>query len=92
MVQRVEGTGYNYLGFNTKVGPLADVRVRQAISHLIHREGIVQRVLNGIGSPGVGPVPRHYLGTTMMYIGTITALIRLRNCWLRPVMDLATSS
>ena len=57
VVQRVEGTGYNYLGFNTKVGPLADVRVRQAISHLIHREGIVQRVLNGIGSPGVGPVP-----------------------------------
>lgn len=56
VVQRVAGTGYNYLGFNTKVGPLADVRVRQALSHVINREGIVQRVLNGIGQPGIGPV------------------------------------
>jgi peptide/nickel transport system substrate-binding protein len=56
VVQRTPGTGYNYLGFNTKVGFLSDVRVRQAISYLIHREGIVANVLNGIGMPGIGPV------------------------------------
>jgi len=57
VVQRTPGTGYNYLGFNTMVGALSDVRVRQAISHLINREGIVSRVLNGIGTPGIGPIP-----------------------------------
>jgi peptide/nickel transport system substrate-binding protein len=57
VVQRVPGTGYNYLGFNTQVGALSDVRVRQAINYLINREGIVTRVLNNIGTPGVGPVP-----------------------------------
>lgn len=56
IVKRTPGTGYNYLGFNTKVGALSDVRVRQAVSHLINREGIVERVLNGIGTPGIGPV------------------------------------
>lgn len=56
VVQRVAGTGYNYLGFNTKVGSLSDVRVRQAVSYLINRDAIVQRVLNGIGTPGIGPV------------------------------------
>ncbi len=56
VVQRAPGTGYNYLGFNTRVGALSDVRVRQAVSYLINREGIVANVLNGIGQPGVGPV------------------------------------
>ena len=56
IVQRAPGTGYNYLGFNTKVGALSDVRVRQAMSYLINREGIVSRVLNGVGTPGIGPV------------------------------------
>ncbi len=57
VVQRAAGTGYNYLGFNTRVGALGDVLVRQAVSHLINREGIVTRVLNGIGTPGIGPIP-----------------------------------
>lgn len=56
IVQRTPGTGYNYLGFNTKVGALADVKVRQAVSYLINRNGIVERVLNGIGTPGISPV------------------------------------
>ncbi len=56
VVQRTPGTGYNYLGFNTRVGALSDVRVRQAVSYLINREGIVANVLNGIGQPGIGPV------------------------------------
>lgn len=56
VVQRAPGTGYNYLGFNTQVGALKDVKVRQAMSYLINREGIVSRVLNGIGTPGISPV------------------------------------
>jgi len=56
IVERTPGTGYNYLGFNTKVGALSDVRVRQAISYVINREGIVSQVLNGIGTPGISPV------------------------------------
>lgn len=56
IVQRAPGTGYNYLGFNTQVGSLSDVKVRQALSYLINRDGIVSRVLNGIGTPGISPV------------------------------------
>lgn len=55
-VQRVAGVGYTYLGYNTKVGPLADKRVRQAINHLINREGIVDIVMNGIGQPGISMI------------------------------------
>lgn len=57
IVERTPGTGYSYLGFNTKVGPLAEKEVRQAISMIINREAIVQRVLNGVGEPGVSPIP-----------------------------------
>ncbi len=57
IVQRTPSTGYAYLGMNTLSEPLNDVRVRHALSHAINREGIVQRVLNGIGTTGVGPVP-----------------------------------
>ena len=32
------------------------MRVRQALSYVINREGIVKNVLNGIGTPGIGPV------------------------------------
>ncbi|NLE17869.1 MAG: ABC transporter substrate-binding protein [Propioniciclava sp.] len=53
VVQRAPGTGYTYVGMNTKSGPLADVRVRQAISYLIPREAVVARILNGIGQPGI---------------------------------------
>ncbi|HHY10230.1 MAG TPA: ABC transporter substrate-binding protein [Firmicutes bacterium] len=56
IVQRTPGTGYNFLGFNCEAGPLADVKVRQALSYIINREAIVSRVLNGIGTPGVSPV------------------------------------
>lgn len=57
VVERTPGTGYAYLGFNTKVGPLAEKEVRQAMSHVINRDAIVQRVMNGVGTPGVSPIP-----------------------------------
>jgi len=57
IVERTPGTGYNYLGMNNKSGPLAEKEMRQALSRVINREGIVERVLNGIGEPGISPVP-----------------------------------
>lgn len=56
VLERTQGTGYTYLGFNTQVEPLNDVRVRQALNHLIPRDGIVQRVLNGNGFPGISMI------------------------------------
>ena len=39
-------------------GPLADIRVRRALDHLLPREEIVETVLNDLGgSPGVGIFP-----------------------------------
>jgi peptide/nickel transport system substrate-binding protein len=53
ILERTPGTGYTYLGFNTNSSVLGDVRVRQALNHLIPREAIVERVLNGNGFPGI---------------------------------------
>ena len=56
MVERTPGTGYTYLGFNTRVETLDDVRVRQAISHLIDRDAVVDQILEGIGQPGISMI------------------------------------
>lgn len=56
VLERTPGSGYTYLGFNTQVEPLNDVRVRQALNHLIPREAIVERVLNGNGFPGISMI------------------------------------
>jgi peptide/nickel transport system substrate-binding protein len=53
IIERTPGTGYTYLAFNTNVAPLDDVRVRQALNHLIPREGIVDRVMAGNAFPGI---------------------------------------
>ncbi len=53
ILERTPGTGYTYLGFNTNVEPLDDFRVRQALNHLIPREGIVARVMAGNAFPGI---------------------------------------
>ncbi len=87
VVQRVAGTGYNYLGFNTKVGSLSDVRVRQAVSYLINRDAIVQRVLNGIGTPGIGPVSMALPWfNPPTCLATRTVLRRPRSCLRKQVM------
>lgn len=41
------GTGYSYVGFNTRYEPFANPLVRQAVSHLLNREAIVDRIYNG---------------------------------------------
>ncbi len=56
VVTRATGLGHAYLGFNFRNDTLANALVRQAFAHLIPSEAIVARVLNGIGTVGVGPI------------------------------------
>lgn len=46
----------SHVGFNTEVEPLDDERVRQAISHAVDREGIINGVYDGVGIPAEGPL------------------------------------
>jgi peptide/nickel transport system substrate-binding protein len=55
-VTRATGLGHAYLGFNFRNELLARTEVRHALAHLIPSEAIVARVLNGIGTVGVGPI------------------------------------
>lgn len=56
VVQRTPGSGYDYIGVNFKNKYLNDYRIRQAIAHLLDREGIVTHVRGGVGTPGVTSV------------------------------------
>jgi peptide/nickel transport system substrate-binding protein/oligopeptide transport system substrate-binding protein len=46
-----------FYGFNTRVKPLDDVRVRQAIAHALDREATVQEVFLGRHQPARGILP-----------------------------------
>lgn len=52
------GTGLAYLGFNLRDGPLADVRVRRALCHLVEVEPLVTYKLHGLAQPAQGLLPR----------------------------------
>lgn len=49
-------SGVLYLGFNTRSGPFADVRVRQAVAHAINRAGLAKIAWRGVVTPGVSPI------------------------------------
>lgn len=51
-----------YLGFNVEKEPLGNKELRQAISHAIDREAIVDALYAGYASTGVNPLPPSYLG------------------------------
>ncbi|HEX8705390.1 MAG TPA: ABC transporter substrate-binding protein, partial [Myxococcaceae bacterium] len=51
------GTGYAYLGFNLRTGPLADVRVRQAVCHLLQVQPLVEHKFHGLAVPATGMLP-----------------------------------
>ncbi len=55
-VSRTTGLGWTYLGFNFGNEYLAQQAVRQAFYHLIPSEGIVERVLNGVGTVSDSPI------------------------------------
>ena len=46
-----------YVGINTTRGPLADVRVRQAINYAIDVNRIIERLISGRGTRAAGVVP-----------------------------------
>ncbi len=50
---------YTYLGYNLNNPLFQDRRVRQAFTHAIHREELVQYVLYGFGEVISGPFPSH---------------------------------
>ncbi|MBW6511025.1 MAG: peptide-binding protein [Desulfuromonadaceae bacterium] len=47
--------GYTYLGYNLRNPLFQDKRVRQALSHAINKDEIVDGVLLGLGRPATGP-------------------------------------
>jgi peptide/nickel transport system substrate-binding protein len=52
------GTGFAYLGFNLRNGPLADERVRRALCHLVDVEPLVTYKFHGLAVPANGMMPR----------------------------------
>jgi len=53
----IAGTGIDYIGFNmSQDGPLADVRVRQALTYGLNAESVIMGAYEGIGIPAVGPI------------------------------------
>ena len=53
------GRGYTYIGYNMEKEIFKDRRVRQALTHAINREEIVDYVLYGLGVTASGPFPNH---------------------------------
>ncbi len=45
-----------YLGYNTRQAPFDDARVRQALSHAVNKDEIVQTALGGIGKVAFAPI------------------------------------
>ncbi len=58
-----------YVAINTTRGPLADVRVRQAINHSIDRHTIVRNLIAGRGELAAGVIPSQLPGSDKTRIG-----------------------
>jgi peptide/nickel transport system substrate-binding protein len=54
------GTGYAYVVLNTRSGPTADVRVRQAVCHAIAVDSIVEHKFHGLATPATGMLPKDH--------------------------------
>jgi len=52
----IAGTGIDYIGFNMMEGPLADVRVRHALTMALNVDSVILGAYEGIGIPAVGPI------------------------------------
>jgi len=55
-VDRTPAAGYTYINLNTADPILADKRVRQALSHLVNKQQIIDTIYKGIGKPASGPI------------------------------------
>jgi peptide/nickel transport system substrate-binding protein len=56
-VNRIPAAGYTYINLNCADPALSDVRVRQALSHLVNRQEILDTIYEGIGQIANGPIP-----------------------------------
>lgn len=56
------GVGIDYIGFNVEKEPFDDVRVRQAISHALDKELVMEGVYNNSGAIAHGPIAPDILG------------------------------
>jgi peptide/nickel transport system substrate-binding protein len=55
-VDRTPAAGYTYVTLNTADPILSDKRVRQALSHLVNKQQIIDTIYKGIGTPANGPI------------------------------------
>lgn len=55
-VNETEGLGYTYLNFNQQSDLLGDIKVRQAISHLINKEVISKDIYRLMDKPAISPL------------------------------------
>lgn len=56
------GVGIDYIGFNMQKEPFDDVRVRQAVSHALDKELVMEGVYNDSGAIAHGPIAPDILG------------------------------
>src|SRR5699024_12376074 len=61
-LDNTESLSLSYIGFNVEKEPLDDEKVRQAISHAIDREAIIDGVYEGVGTPAEGPLAPDVFG------------------------------
>jgi peptide/nickel transport system substrate-binding protein len=55
-VDRTPAAGYTYVNLNTADPILSDKNVRQALSHLVNKQQIIDTIYKGIGQPANGPI------------------------------------
>ncbi len=61
-VELTDSLSLAYIGFNLDKEPFNDVRVRQAISMAIDKDMIINGLLDGYGTPAVGPLAPNVFG------------------------------
>ncbi|MCR6112471.1 glutathione ABC transporter substrate-binding protein [Bacillus sp. A301a_S52] len=61
-VDEIESLSLAYIGFNLQKEPFDDPLVRQALSMAINKDDIIEGVLEGIGTPAVGPIGEQVFG------------------------------
>ncbi|MCR6108350.1 glutathione ABC transporter substrate-binding protein [Salipaludibacillus agaradhaerens] len=61
-VYETESLSLSYIGFNLQKEPFDDPLVRQALSMAINKDDIIEGVLEGTGTPAVGPIGEQVFG------------------------------
>ncbi|MCG8546424.1 MAG: ABC transporter substrate-binding protein [Alphaproteobacteria bacterium] len=64
-VMTVNGTRSYFIALNNQSGPFKDIRVRQALGHAIDRKLIIDRIMNGNGTPIDGILSPDAFGKNM---------------------------